>query len=73
MILIEYLRDNDVQLSSKGMGAMAKAIRDVFDPVDDGIDDESLVGRVLTYDLEEAECLKIIELTTKYAKLWIFS
>ena len=73
MILIEFLREHDVQLSSKGTGAMAKAIRDVLSPIDDGIEDEVLVGRVLTFDLHEEECLRIVELTAKYAKLWLFS
>lgn len=73
MILIEFLRENDVQLSSKGTGAMAKAIRDVLSPIDDGIEDEVLVGRVLTFDLPEEDCLRIVELTGKYAKLWLFS
>ncbi len=73
MILIDYLRVNSIQLSSKGTHAMAKAIKDVLVPVDDGIDDEALVGRVLTYDLSEEDCLKIIQLTAKYAKLWLFS
>jgi hypothetical protein len=73
MILIEYLRENEIQLSSKGSSAMAKAIRDVFEIVDDGIDDDKLVGRVLTYDLTQEECLRIMELTAKYAKLWLFS
>lgn len=73
MILIEFLKENDVQLSSKGTGAMAKAIRDVFEMVDDGIEDEVLVGRVLTMNLEEDDCLRIVELTGKYAKLWLFS
>jgi hypothetical protein len=73
MILIEYLRENQVQLSKKGSAAMAKAIRDIFGISNDGTDDEDLVGIFLTNELKEEDCLKIIELTSKYAKLWLFS
>lgn len=73
MMLIEFLKENEIQLSGKGTNAMARAIRDVLDPVDDGVDDETLVGRVLTYDFSEEECLRILQLTAKYAKLWLFS
>ncbi len=52
---------------------MAKAIRDIFEIVNDGIEDEDLVGLFLTSELKEEECLKIMELTGKYAKLWLFS
>lgn len=73
MILREYLNENEVYLSKKGILAMSKAIKDVFASIDDGVPDEALVRYVLGWELKEEDYLKIMQLTSKYAKLWIFS
>lgn len=74
MRLIEILQENESKLSDKGRSAMARAIREVFPTLnDDQVPDYKVVGRALVYDLSEEDCLKILQLTARYAGLWVFA
>jgi hypothetical protein len=75
MILVDFLRDNEVSLSKKGKNAMAKAIRDIYPNMSMWFehDDETLVGRMIVVDLPESDCLQILTLTARYAGLWAFA
>lgn len=77
MILLEYLRENEVYLSKKGISAMAKAVSDLY-PNLNGVfvehdDAEYWVSKIMVLELPEADCLKILQLTAKYAGLWAFA
>ncbi len=74
MILIEAFREEGLILSDKGIGAMAKALKEIFPALDTiDWDDNRLVGHFLLLDLKDDDCLKLLQLASKYAKLWLFS
>lgn len=75
MILLEYLRENELTLSKKGIEAMGKAIENIYPNMDmwHWHDSDEMVRRIITFDLPDEECLKILQLTAKYAGLWAFA
>jgi hypothetical protein len=75
MILLEYLRENELNLSDKGISAMGKAIRNIYPNMDMWYphDDDEMVRRIITLELPESDCLQILQLTAKYAGLWAFA
>lgn len=74
MRLIEVLQENESKLSEKGRSAMARAVREVFPTLNDPqVPDTVVVGRALVYDIADEDCLKILELTARYAGLWAFA
>lgn len=77
MILLEFLQENQLTLSKKGIQAMGKALKDVYPHMDMWIthddDGEYLIGKILVIELPDEDCLKILQLTAKYAGLWAFA
>ncbi|HEY5267776.1 MAG TPA: hypothetical protein VII94_01425 [Candidatus Saccharimonadales bacterium] len=74
MILIEAFREEGLALSEKGVGAMAKALREIFPSLaTKDWEDNKIVGHFLVLDLRDNDCLQLLQLASKYAKLWIFS
>jgi hypothetical protein len=77
MILLEYLRENELTLSQKGISAMTMAFKEVYPHTSMWIqhdeDGEYFVRKFLALDLPEEDCLKILQLTARYAGLWAFA
>jgi hypothetical protein len=75
MILLDFLRENEVSLSKRGVSAMGRAIRDIYPNMGMWLkhDDETMVGRMIVIDLPEKDCLQILVLTARYAGLWAFA
>ena len=72
MRLQDLFRDNDMILSDKGRLCLRKAVKDAF-PILHHLDD-AMTGRFMwLYDLNDEDCLRILNLTVKYASLWAFS
>lgn len=72
MKIQDLLRENNITLSSKGRACLILAIKDVYPILK--IMDERVVGRFIwAYDLNDEDCLRILHLTIRYAKLWAFS
>jgi hypothetical protein len=75
MILLEYFRENEITLSKKGVSAMGKAIRNLYPNMDMWYphEDDEMVRRIISFELPDEDCLKILQLTAKYAGLWAFA
>jgi len=73
MILLEYFRENEITLSKKGTSAMARAVKEIYPTLSLYFEDDELVGRVLPIELPDTDCLKILQLTARYAGLWAFA
>lgn len=73
MILIEFLRENEIKLTEKGIAIIAKVLRDMYPTLDTELPDSKIVYRALVWDMPEEQCLKILQYSAKYASLWAFA
>lgn len=77
MILLDFLRENELTLSKRGVSAMGMAFKEVYPHTSMWIshddDTEYFIGKILAIDLPEADCLKILQLNARYAGLWAFA
>ena len=77
MILLDFLRENELTLSKKGISAMVMAFKEFYPHTSMWIqhneDGEYFVRKFLAIDLPEADCLKILQLTARYAGRWAFA
>lgn len=76
MILLDFLRENELTLTTKGINAMGKAIKEVYPNTDmwiHGKESEYWVRSILALEIPEEDCLKILQLTARYAGLWAFA
>lgn len=73
MILLDLLRENELSLSKKGIHAMVKAIKEVYPHTDMWLthdeDGEYFVRKIIAIELPDEDCLKILQLTARYAGL----
>lgn len=52
---------------------MIKAFQDVYPNLQFISDDDRTIARFMVYDLPDEDCLKILQLTARYAGLWAFA
>lgn len=67
---LDYIfRQNYMVLTDKGKECLLKAVIDFYDLPDDNL------ARKYTwcYDLNDEDCLAILQMTVRYAKLWAFA
>jgi hypothetical protein len=74
MKLEDYLKENNIALSSKGRACLAMAIRDLYPILDEKLADEFMVEYFLSfYDLPKADLEFIIIRMARYVKLFIYT
>lgn len=66
------LRENNMAFSEKGKLCIIKAIKDYY-PILQSIDERITSKYIWCYELNDEDCLAILHLASRYAKLWAFS
>lgn len=72
MRIIDLLQNNELSLSEKGLRSMIRAFQYVCPDLRALTSDED-IAYLIVYDLPEEDCLKVLQLTVKYANLWAFA
>jgi hypothetical protein len=72
MRLIDLFRENEITLTAKGNEAMIKVVKEIY-PHLASVASDSILGKVMVYDLHNEDCLKILQMTARYAGLWAFA
>jgi hypothetical protein len=68
MRLIDLFRENEITLTPKGNEAMIKVVKEIY-PHLASVASDSMLGKVIVYDLPNEDCLKILQMTARYAGL----
>lgn len=71
MIIRDFIKENNLYLSDKGEECFISAIKDVFPSL--RMSSSNTVMLYFFIDLKDEDYYKIIQLASKYAKLYIFS
>jgi hypothetical protein len=72
MRLIDLFRENEITFTARGKEAMIKAVKEIY-PHLASVASDSMLGKVIVYDLSNEDCLKILQMTARYAGLWAFA
>lgn len=71
MIIRDIVKQNNLTLSDKGEECLLSAIKDVFPTLQTA--PPEVVIRYLYVDLKTEDCLKVLHIAGRYAKLYVFS
>lgn len=73
MILQDFLKENNFKLSDKGKECICLAIKNIYPNLNAGHHDDLYINLVRCMDLPKQDLIRILELTIRYARCYIFT